>query len=226
MAANPPAPPSRSINCLAALSKCTRLLHLDLSLISESLSLSSLFHTLAPLTSLLTLHFPRSSTNDSRTNPLSHSWPPCLHTLHISGGLRDASLLYFCTVPRTLTSLTLSNSPHLSTAFVSPLLKAIGPHLTRLRIADTMPQLRATALDTILPHLPALHHLSAPADLISGAFFLCAGGLSPAHPLSVLELGSPRQGSRHEEAAAERVRAEQIFRAVDAGGLANLRRVR
>lgn len=111
-------------------------------------------------------------------------------------------------------------------AFITPLLKAIGPHLTRLRISENMPQLGYAALDTILLHLPSLQHLSFSTDVITAEFFVCAGNIAPAHPLSFLELGSPRRGSGHEEQALERVRADHIFRAVDAGGLANLRRVR
>ncbi|SLM34698.1 F-box domain [Lasallia pustulata] len=217
---------SFAINCLAALSKCTHLHHLDLSLISESLSLSDLFHSIGSLENLISLRFPRSSTNDTKTNALHHSWPPLLQTLHISGGLRDASLLYFCTAPPTLTSLTISNCPHLSMAFISPLLKAIGPHLTHLRISENMPQLGYAALDNLLLQLPSLLHLDLSTDFITAKFFVSASRISPAHPLNFLELSSPRQGFRYDEQEIDRISSDHIFRAIDAGGLSNLRRLR
>ncbi|TVY60886.1 F-box protein, partial [Lachnellula suecica] len=52
---------SFGINSFAALSKCSRLRHLDLSLISASISNKLLFQTLKNLQDLETLFFPRSS---------------------------------------------------------------------------------------------------------------------------------------------------------------------
>ena len=89
-----------------------------------------------------------------------------------------------------------------------------------------MPQLGPAALDRILTQLPSLQHLSLSIDFITAHFFLCAGQIAPPHPLHFLELGSPRQGARYEELETERVRSDDIFGAIDAGGLANLRRVR
>ncbi|MCJ1300824.1 hypothetical protein MMC08_003623 [Hypocenomyce scalaris] len=217
---------SFAINCLAALSKCTHLRHLDLSLISESLSLSDLFHSISPLDNLVSFRFPRSSTNDTKTNAFHHSWPCSLQNLHISGGLRNASLLYFCTVPHTLTTLAMSNCLHLSMAFISPLLKTIGFHLTHLKISDNMPQLGYGALDNVLLQMPLLLHLSFSIDFITAKFFVCAGKVTPPHPLNFLELNSSQQTPRYEAPDFGRIRSDCIFRAIDAGGLSNLRRVR
>ena len=89
-----------------------------------------------------------------------------------------------------------------------------------------MPQLGYAALDNILVQLPSLQHLSLSTDFITAKFFVCAGKISPAHPLNFLELGSPRQGSRHEEQELDCIGSDHIFRAIDTGGLSNLRRLR
>jgi hypothetical protein len=76
---------SFSINSLAALSKCTSLTYLDLSLISAGIPTNSLFKTISGLTELKTLLFPRAS-DRSRHKGQTESWPPKLESLHLAGG--------------------------------------------------------------------------------------------------------------------------------------------
>lgn len=78
----------------------------------------------------------------------------------------------------------------------------------------------------MLLHLPSLQHLTVSTDFITARFFLCAVDISPAHPLSFLDLAYARRGPRHDEDEFDRVRSDHVFRAIDAGGLANLRRLR
>jgi hypothetical protein len=80
---------SFSINSFAALSKCTRLKHLDLSLMSVSISLESLFHTLQALKNLETLFFPRTSSQGQEKHTIPYEWPPKLKALHLAGGIGD-----------------------------------------------------------------------------------------------------------------------------------------
>jgi hypothetical protein len=77
---------SFSINSFAALAKCKHLKFLNLSLMSASISIRVLFHTLKSLDQLETLFFPRTSNQDEGRD-LAHDWPPKLKALHIAGGL-------------------------------------------------------------------------------------------------------------------------------------------
>ena len=120
----------------------------------------------------------------------------------------------------------MSNCPHLSMAFISPLLKTLGSHLTHLKISDNMPQLGYGALDNVLLQMPSLLHLSFSIDFITAKFFVCAGKVTPPHPLNFLELNGSQQTPRYEAHELGRIRSDCIFRAIDAGGLSNLRRVR
>jgi hypothetical protein len=77
---------SFSINSFAALSKCTHLKYLNLSLMSASISIKLLFHSLESLTELETLFFPRTSSVDAERDREGYAWPPKLKALHIAGG--------------------------------------------------------------------------------------------------------------------------------------------
>lgn len=78
---------SFSINCFAALSKCTHLRFLDLSLMSVSISTRVLFHTLRSLQELETLVFPRTSSRENDRDTFAYAWPPKLKALYIAGGM-------------------------------------------------------------------------------------------------------------------------------------------
>jgi hypothetical protein len=78
---------SFSINSFAALSKCTHLKFLNLSLMSASISIKVLFHTLQSLKELETLFFPRTSSHDQDRDRVAYAWPPKLKALHIAGGM-------------------------------------------------------------------------------------------------------------------------------------------
>lgn len=77
---------SFSINSFAALSKCTGLTHLNLSLMSSSISIKLLFQTLRSLAHLQTLYFPRTATHDHENDLRLEVWPPKLRDLHLAGG--------------------------------------------------------------------------------------------------------------------------------------------
>lgn len=83
---------SFSIHSFAALSKCAYLTHLDLSLMSASISIKSLFHTLQSLIRLETLFFPRTSSRDRERDEAAYEWPPNLKALHLAGGIHACAL--------------------------------------------------------------------------------------------------------------------------------------
>lgn len=78
------------VNCLAALSRCTRLRSLDLSLISEAMGYRELSNTICRMGELKKLRFPRSAAKhmdfDSRVRM---KWPPSLEDLTLSGDLSE-----------------------------------------------------------------------------------------------------------------------------------------
>ncbi|KAH6665475.1 hypothetical protein B0J14DRAFT_606195 [Halenospora varia] len=164
---------SFGINSFAALSKCTRLRVLDLSLISASISNRLLFQTLKSMTELETLFFPRSSSLDeAKTNQEPYTWPPKLKALHLAGGINDHFLLeHLINVPKTLSKFSIQ---HCSQVHASPLLDAlqiIGPQIQHLTIRPPMSQLAPGSLDDLFRYCNSLTALRISADYITESLF-------------------------------------------------------
>ena len=166
-----------SPHCFPALSKCTQLRILDLSLVAEQPPLPDLFKTISHLDNLHTLRLPRSSGFGVHHKPSSFTWPPNLHELCLSGGI-DAHFLHgIVSFPPTLRHLAIENCPSAKTHAVTHLLRKIVrplPNLESLRIAH-MPRISRYALDNVLLFLPQLKSLSVSTDYVSDAVF------DPAH---------------------------------------------
>jgi hypothetical protein len=92
---------SFSIISFAALSKCTQLTFLNLSLMSASVPTKLLFQTLQSLTHLETFFFPRTSIQDHQLDKDGYIWPSSLKTLHFAGGV----LSFFCIFSRHVLNL-------------------------------------------------------------------------------------------------------------------------
>lgn len=170
-----------SVNCLAALSKCTHLRHLDLSFVSESIAMSDLLRSVSFLSKLEALHLPRSSTQDPGKDILKYDWPAKIRELHVSGGLHDETTVYFSTLPSTVSRLSIGNCPHLSMLSIGPLLLAKGPQLQYLEILAPMPRLQLDhkPLNNLMDLVPNLRHLKISVDLIEVDFFLNASNRQP-----------------------------------------------
>ena len=208
---------SFALNSLAALSKCHSLRHLDLSLISESLSLPSLFHSLRSLTNLTSFHFPRSS-YDSSDVKVALQWPPSLKELYLSGDLHDDALVYFAALPSSVVKLEIDNCLHLSGDFIVKLLSLMGQSLQSLKVGWNMPKVRQGSMDYILPLVPNLTTLNVSIEFLSLAFFDYAAQYSPApHPLSNLTLDNSDRNF---------VLPEALWFAISDGGLGRMRRLR
>ena len=162
-----------SINCLAALSKCTNLRLLDLSFVSESPALSNLLHSTASLPKLEILHLPRSSSHETGGSITLHHWPNKLRELHISGGISDESVLLLADLPQSVSSLSIGHCPRLSMLIICPLLEVSGPQLHHLEIVAPIPMLGVFpgVLDNIMDWAPNLRHLKISADFISERTF-------------------------------------------------------
>ncbi|MCJ1232140.1 hypothetical protein MMC14_000089 [Varicellaria rhodocarpa] len=211
-------------NCLPALAKCYELKTLDLSLVSESIPLSSLFHALVPLSSLRTLHFPRSSSSALDTNKHSSNppqWPPNLQELYITGGLHENAWLYLSCLPQSLGSLTIENCLTLSSQFVEKFLVMVGPQLNYLKIGYPLPWRGPSFVNDILEICPCLRSLNVAMDFINHAFFdKACRTVSTSHPLASLTLTSS------EKLLVDDVLCDLLFFAVSDGSLGNLRRVK
>lgn len=79
------------VNCLAALSRCTKLQNLDLSLISEAMGYRDLANTVLKMTDLRVLTFPRSAARhkDDERVRVRMTWPQKLEELTLSGNLSE-----------------------------------------------------------------------------------------------------------------------------------------
>ncbi|KAI9779813.1 MAG: hypothetical protein M1839_007126 [Geoglossum umbratile] len=209
------------VNCFAALSKCASLRSLDLALISESISLSELFHALRALPQLQTLCFPRSSNYHRGLGVNCFTWPPSLRALTLAGGISDTFLLTANNVPPTLDTLTIEYCPFAKGSAVRNLLAKLAPQLTNLKISYHIPTLHYNALDRLLLICPYLHTLTIAVDYISSDFFHEDNAPNPSHPLYLLTLES--SGSLGVD---QKIGPNDIYIAVCEGGLSNLRQVR
>lgn len=165
---------SFAVNSLAALSKCSRLQCLDLSLVSEAIPMSNLFHSIAALPSLRILRIPRASAPDLKSRTTGLGWPAKLQELYISGGLDGKSVLFDLLISSarpTLARLSMEYCPHVDRSCILTLLKAQGIHLQYLRIGAPMRLLHKASLNEMVVHLPKLIHLSISVDFIDANFF-------------------------------------------------------
>lgn len=186
--------------------------------------MNDLFHSISTLDHLETFQFPRSSSSDRNTTALFNRWPSKLQKLQIAGGIRDESLLYFSTLPNTLTRLVIGDCPNLSMAFIKPLLTVVGPNIQILKIDSNLPQLTWYSLNTILEVLPALQHFNVVVEYICEDFFKQDYGNNLDNPrfLESMELTClrmPITGQTHD------ITSELIYNAVVDGPLKNLRRL-
>jgi hypothetical protein len=213
---------SFAINSFAALSKCTKLRHLDLSLISASISNKLLFQTLKSLRELETLFFPRSSSHDQEHyTGVAYFWPPKLYALHLAGGV-DSHFLrtHLVNAPHSLQRLSIQHCSQVFRPALVDMLQTLGPQLQHLTIRHPMQQLWVGALDSVLGECPSLTALRISADFVSDKMFSALYVQSP-HPLRILDIEcSPTAG------ADVGVSANAIYDAVEDGRLPDLRSVR
>lgn len=197
---------SFAINCYPALSKCHKLRSLDLSLVSESTPLQTLFNTVKSLPNLEMIRLPRSAGfGTTGVEPDSIVWPPKLERLYLSGGI-DAHFLYgLVKFPQSLHELAIEHCSqakgHAVRQFLATMAASEVP-LKYLRIAH-MPRFGVNTLDVVLAFFPQLEHLSVSIDYITPAIlnpeFQEYHSMIPVpdfstHSLRVLELtnsGSP-----------------------------------
>lgn len=223
---------SFAVNCLAALSKCQQLQTLDLSLISEAISIAELARALQRLPRLKVLYFPRSS-NDSRNVSGSISWPP-LEELHLSGPLDRAFIDHLAgdgpgqgSLPSTLTNLTIEHCTRLPLLSIQELLISAGPQLERLRVSN-IPGLAQSNIDFLLKHCPKLKCLEISLDYITSRFVELERWHLSSHPLERLDLlrASDDQFMSTFEFEPRELLPEHLSEALDNEYFPNLRIIR
>jgi hypothetical protein len=210
---------SFAINSFAALSKCTQLRYLDLSLISASIPPKLLFQTLLALQNLETLFFPRSSgpQTDDATEP--YTWPPRLKALHLAGWI-DSNFLrtHIIHAPLSLERLSIQHCPQVYAPPLLETLSVLGDRLKYLTIRHPMPKLQVGVLDHILLLCPNLIALRVSADYISSALFQ---SIQNGHPLQILDLDCSGTATADVEVAPA-----AVYDAVEEERLPDLRSVR
>ncbi|GAM87035.1 hypothetical protein ANO11243_050560 [Dothideomycetidae sp. 11243] len=161
---------SFSLNCFPALGKCSLLTYLDLSLVSEATSLSTLFDTVADLPRLKELHLPRSAGFGVTVDPADIHWPPALETLGLSGGLDSSFWLGRFQFPKSLTGISVTHCPKLDgdcmNGFLATLASAASPRLKSLTFAHLL-HLDHQSLDSVLYLIPHLSSLSVSLDYVT-----------------------------------------------------------
>lgn len=210
---------SFAINSFAALSKCTRLRHLDLSLISASVSNKLLFQTLKALQDLEVLFFPRSSSHDKEREETAYSWPPKLKALHLAGGIDDFFLeKHLVNVPASLQRLSIQHCTNIYSDALLSTISILGPQLQYLTIRHPMSKLSTGSLDYIFTLCPSLIAFRISADFISNEMFRV---IPTSHPLQILDLDCSGTAGADVDISAGR-----IYDAVEEGRLPDLRSVR
>jgi len=162
---------SFGINCWAALTKCTKLRVLDLSLISESIDYTSLVHTVPRLLQLRKLYMPRCSCRYDVGKAEDHTfiqWPQHMQHLQISGGLHMRLIQNFMSYPPPISSLGISHIPTRLGRItdIQFLIKSLTSTLTTLELRD-IPSLAQDDLDLVLEWAPNLKNLTIAIDYIS-----------------------------------------------------------
>lgn len=203
--------------CLVALGHCKKLRLLDLSLVSQSVPLESLFTHIQDLPNLLTLKFPRSSVFDR--GKVEFRWPARIEKFSLAGGISN-SFLINATIPPTLRELQISHCPFAKDPSIRNLLNRLSQQLTSLSIGYNIPCLPYNALDRILVICPNLTKLLVAVDYISCHMF-DEENTPVGHPLRRLDLeSSGNLGVEH------KVTPDEVFIAVAEERLAEIRVVR
>lgn len=153
---------------LMALRSCDHLRILDLLLVSETLNLEELFHSIRDLDNLTHLSFPRSSLEINDYSGIH--WPPKLQYLRVSGGISDDFLIE-SEFPSTIAHMEFAHCPKVRHSGFQHLLSRFGPNLKSLKIQFPMPGLHANSLDTIFVCCPNLNVLEVTVDYLSSGFF-------------------------------------------------------
>lgn len=167
------------------------------------------------------------------------SWPPSLANLHLSGLGDNGTLAYFYSLPKSLTSFTIHDSPKLGGGPLKALVTSLGQSIENLHIGtDTLdlgnePVENLLELESlyewlqVLPKLRRLHicfrWIVFEKSMVSPDSFPTYNAQHP-HPLEYLELDF-RHISAYTASADMSELYDAFYDAIAEGYLARLRRV-
>ncbi|MCJ1248682.1 hypothetical protein MMC30_005900 [Trapelia coarctata] len=216
---------SFAVNCLAALSKCKNLKHLDLSLICESLQVLDLMRALSTLPKLETFRFPRCSAaskpgmkDEAIPGCRKSCWPDSLRAFYFSCGLQIGYIPAIIKAPLCVTSLTIEEGHSFSSEVVWCSVLILGHQIRSLRLEFTS-KFGFEPMNALLHDFPNLTHLLLRADHIGLPFF-ALGVIPHAHPLKVLTVVAS------DEKSVYLLMPKYLVEAVNDGRLSNLRTFR
>ena len=230
------------VNCLAALSRCTKLQDLNLSLISEALGYQELSNAIQRMSDLRTLRFPRSAAKDDMKLAIfprvKMHWPAKLEDLTLSGDLRQFVMWDVSTwegarpnLPWTIHHLSFEHT-NISSHGFQLTLQQLGSKLTSLKVTSMTNSHFGWPQDegaSILLHLcPNLNTLTVSADLLTFTFIAddedtVLYPVTKTHQLKHLYIATPaRSGHYIHDELLETI---DIAWAVEEGALPMLRTV-
>ncbi|KAK6341974.1 hypothetical protein TWF730_001455 [Orbilia blumenaviensis] len=172
---------------LRALRHSTKLTYLNLTPCQDSCDLQDLFHALANLPHLKTLHFPPGGMFSSSSRQSARSaqtcgpaiptikstfvYPPHLQTLSVCGCIIDSTILASGVPPTTITSFSASHLPFVRMAALKQYIIMLAPQLTQLSVLHPIPRLPHNFLDKVLLLCPNLLRLTASVDFMTAHIF-------------------------------------------------------
>lgn len=208
---------------MAALSRCHKLRHLDLSGVISSLGKEGFARAVSRLSNLEILHF--SASSGSLQGFEGFQWPPQLRELEITNdSYGPENFNGLAHLPISVTKLVLELRTSGSTTPFISILRQLGPQLRSLRVfSNNFSMSHWDQLDEILLLLPVIHHLCISMCYIGRNFLDHAMelALSRPSPLVELELTTPESWTPQRE-----ITSDLIEDTVIQGGLPRLRRVK
>jgi hypothetical protein len=160
------------VNFLAALSKCQKLVRLDLSRLNRvSFHILDLLRAVSTLSCLKIFHFPEGcpTSSDSGLENKERSgktpkWPDSLETFHIPLSLDMGHILAFEKLPTSLTSLIIDTSDRIRDEAIEVIFDLIGPQILTLKVEPETP---SDGFASYLTKFPNLLHLKALPEIIA-----------------------------------------------------------
>ncbi|EEB06349.1 F-box protein Pof5 [Schizosaccharomyces japonicus yFS275] len=165
-----------------ALSQCTKLEILDLSVLTLKADLFYLFEGVKDLKKLHSIIFPPISQVSMRS---INCWPTSLKSVSLSGGFTD-EFLSESLFPSSIRRLGISHCPFVTDTGILMFLSRIGHQLSSLSISFPMPQLSRRGLDSVLLLCPNLKKLSISVNYITSDFISAIP--EEGHGLEILDL--------------------------------------
>ena len=180
------------MNSLAALSKCTELQRLDLSLVSQSIQLSDLLRSSQKLEQLKVMKLPKAWTPPYTGYETRYckNWPPNAKEVHLNGAFYEINLTILCNLPDSATHLWIEQRYELHPAsLLSSFLQVKGSKLEFLRLVQRPTRNHTRALlREVHKYCSSLQYLSVNIELFVFHDSNSTEGLLPTPKYSRLDL--------------------------------------